>query len=57
MKFGRSKPNKFSIKVFTQQVSKGLEFPVVALVGAGACPPRAKKSARRRYCSMWRLRG
>jgi superfamily I DNA/RNA helicase len=38
MKFGRAKPNQLSIKVMTLCVSKGLEFLVVALVGAGRMP-------------------
>ena len=31
-------PNDNTIKVLTMQVSKGLEFPVVALMGAGQMP-------------------
>jgi ATP-dependent exoDNAse (exonuclease V) beta subunit len=49
-------PAHDSIQVMTLPVSKGLAFPVVALVGAGR-PPRAKTSARKRGCSMWGLRG
>ncbi len=51
-------PAHDSIKVMTLHVSKGLEFlVVVALVGAERSPPRAKTSARKRGCSMWRPRG
>ena len=35
---GSDSPNDDTIKVLTMQVSKGLEFPVVALVGAGQMP-------------------
>lgn len=38
MKFARAKPNQISIKVMTLHVSKGLEFQVMALVGAGRIP-------------------
>ena len=48
-----SDPLQDSIKVMTLRVSEGLEFPVVALVGAGRVPPpRAKPSERRPVCSM-----
>jgi ATP-dependent exoDNAse (exonuclease V) beta subunit len=52
-----------SIKVMTMKVSKGLEFPVVALPGVGhmpawgKCPRRAKTSRRPRRCFMWQRRG
>ncbi|UKI08847.1 MULTISPECIES: DEAD/DEAH box helicase [Variovorax] len=35
---GDFKPNADTIKIMTMHVSKGLEFPVVAVVGSGAMP-------------------
>ena len=43
--------------VMSLHIGNGLVYPVVALVALGACPPRAKKSARKLGCSMWGLRG
>jgi ATP-dependent exoDNAse (exonuclease V) beta subunit len=50
-------PAHDSINVMTLHVSKGLEFPMGHWSAPGACPPRAKTSARKRGCSMWGLRG
>ena len=35
---GRFNPNGDTIKVLTMHISKGLEFPVVALMGGGQMP-------------------
>ena len=48
-------PAHDSIKVMTLHVSKGLEYPVVALVGAGRMP--AEGEDEREEASMWGLRG
>ena len=40
------------------KVSKGLEFPVVALPGVGHMPaPGARTRRKRRGCFMWRRQG
>jgi hypothetical protein len=43
------------IKVMTMKVSKGLEFPVVALPGVGHMPANGMTRRIRRGCFMWRL--
>lgn len=40
-------PAHHSIKVMTLHVSKGLEFPVVALVGAGRMPTEDEREEAR----------
>jgi ATP-dependent exoDNAse (exonuclease V) beta subunit len=50
-------PAHDSIKVMTLHASKGLEYPVVALVGAGRMPLGAKTNAGRCGCFMWGSRG
>ena len=42
-------PAHDSIKVMTLHVSKGLEFPVVALVGAGRMPAEGEREEARRF--------
>jgi superfamily I DNA/RNA helicase len=39
--------------VMTLHVSKGLEFPVVALVGAGRMPAEGEDERDKARCSMW----
>lgn len=50
-------PAHDSIKVMTLHVSKGLEFPVVALVGAVRLPVDGVHAARTRRCSTWGYAG
>ena len=57
-KSGGYQPGADAIQVMTMKVSKGLEFPVVALPGVGHMPaPGARTRRKRRGCFMWRLRG
>lgn len=50
-------PTSNKIKVMTMKVSKGLEFPLVALPGWGICLRRGRMRRRRHGCFMWRRRG
>jgi ATP-dependent exoDNAse (exonuclease V) beta subunit len=52
---GRFNPGEDTIKVPTMHASKGLEFPVVALIGR--CLLRATMRLTQRGCFMWRRRG
>ncbi len=51
---GEYNPTADAIQIMTMKVSKGLEFPVVALPGVGHMPATSR---RRRGCFMWRRRG
>jgi superfamily I DNA/RNA helicase len=54
---GQFRPDEDSIKLMTMKVSKGLEFPVVALAGAGRMPLRGedeKEEARLFYVAATR---
>lgn len=55
-KTGQLNPGQVSTKVMILRMSKGLEFPVVAMMGMDLCPSRAKSSARWHGSSMWGLR-
>lgn len=50
-------PTSNKIKVMTMKVSKGLEFPVVALPAWGTCLQLGRMRRKRRGWFMWRLRG
>ena len=50
-------PTSNTITVMTMTVSKGLAFPVLALVGVGHMPVKGKTSRRQRGCYIWRRRG
>jgi Nuclease-related domain len=50
---GHFDPASNKIKVMTMKVSKGLEFPVVALPGVGHMPAGGRTRRTRRECSMW----
>ena len=56
-KSGQFDPSADTIQIMAMKVSKGLEFPVVALPVWGTCPPRAKTGKKPRGCFMWRRRG
>ena len=43
--------------VLTMKVSKGLEFPLVALPGVWHMPATGGMGRKRRGCFLWRLRG
>lgn len=53
---GDYNPGADAIQVMTMKVSKGLEFPVVALPGVGHMPAPGRMRRKRRGCFMWRLR-
>jgi hypothetical protein len=54
---GNFDPRADTIKILTMHASKGLEFPVVALLASGRCPPPVTTSGKRRGSSMWRRHG
>ena len=54
---GSFHPNEDTIKVMTMHASKGLEFPVVALVGVGQMPAAGVDERERRGCFMWGRHG
>lgn len=49
-------PAHDSIKVMTLHVSKGLAFPVVALVGAGRKPAEGEDDREKARLFQWGLR-